>query len=212
MKFKIMDIIGKVYAFLDENEEIVEELVEYGDPGTDLKSLIMMLLPDAATAVLSTLPLSQIDECRHAVAERPELMQFADLPLQEVYVPVAKHSSDGSATVRLPKDFLRLVYFRMSDWDRGVSVPLASAGEERRLRSIPYCRGRRRTSPAVAVTERGDIRELEVFNTAAPAAVAAFDYIAVPQIEGAYIDLPVRAVSAICRRVAEEVSQVISNK
>ena len=52
MKFKIMDIVGKVYAFLDENEEIIQELVDYGDPGVNLKSLIIMLLPDAASATL----------------------------------------------------------------------------------------------------------------------------------------------------------------
>lgn len=218
MKFKIMDIVGKVYAFLDENEEIIQELVYYGDPGVNLKSLIIMLLPDAASAVLSTMPLSRIDECRHAVddtliAGRQEQQGVApDLPLQEIYVPVARHEECGRAVVRLPKDFLRLVRFRMSDWETGVSVPLASAGEERRLRAIPYRRSRRRTSPAVAITERGDIKELEVFNTASPATVAELDYISVPECEGVYIDLPMRAVSEICRRIAEQVADIIKDK
>lgn len=191
MKIRITEIIGKVYDLLDENAAILEERVEYGDPGTDLKSLIVLLLPEAASAVLSAVPLSRVDECRHASAD-------------------VRHGGDGTAVVTLPSDFLRLVYFRMSDWRGGVSVPLASAGEERRLRQFPYMRARRRICPAVAVTERGDIRELEVFSTTPGARVSALDYIAVPKIEGEFIDLPPGLVPDVARRVAEAVSQIIS--
>lgn len=191
MKVKVSDIVTRVYSLLDENEALLEERVEYDDPSTALKPLIIELLPDAARLVLSQSSLSEIDECHHG--------------------PLTMVTYRGDmAEMRLPENFLRLVNFKMSDWRGGVSIPMAYGGEARQLmlrRSAAT--DRRRFSPAVAIRNRGDISTLEIFNTAPGSKVEEFDWIEVPKISGAYIDLPPGLVSAVCSKLSEMTAAVI---
>lgn len=185
--------MSRVYSLLDENEAILEERVEYGDPGTMLRPLIEDLLPDAARVVVSSAPLSKVDGCRHLVS-----------------LPAETGGEGGMSTVMLPGDFLRLVYLRMSDWRVGVTVPLASGGEEHQMRLRRHRdASRRRISPAVAIRYCGDRRMLEVFGSASGSTVAQLDYLPVPRIEGQYIDLPPALVPDVCAKTAEMVYAVI---
>ena len=63
MKIRVKEIEKRVIALLDENEAILDERVTYGDPETELRTLIEMLLPDAARMVLAGLPASRLSEC-----------------------------------------------------------------------------------------------------------------------------------------------------
>lgn len=188
MKIKVSEIVSKVFALLDENETILEERVEYGDPGTMVRPLIEDLLPDVARVTISNAPLRQIDDCRHL---RPGVT-----------------AGPGEAAYRLPDDFLRLVYVKMSDWSSGVVSPLSYDGEEYRLRLNRKSAARRRRA-AVAISYRGDERYLEVFGSDTSATLTALDYVQVPSVQGQYIDLPPALVSDVCARTAEMVSAVI---
>lgn len=189
MKIKISELVSKVFNLLDENEQIAEELVEYCDPGAMLRPLIEDLLPDAARAVISEAPIDRIDDCVH----------LTDL----------KTESDGSLVVKLPADFLRLVFVRMSDWDYGVTVPLAYGGEEHQLRMRSKVGAEHRSRPAVALRCRGDMRYLEIFGSSPQARLTSLDYVAVPELSEKYINLPPRLVTDVCARTAEMVGAVI---
>jgi len=195
MRYTIYGIEGRVYALLDENQEIIEERVDYADPGTALSPLIRQVLPDAARIVLCTSSLGDIDECRHL----PDGLRI-------------KFRTEDYAEMRLPDGFLRLVNFRMSDWAYGVAQPLAYGGEMHRLRRVGYIRGsRRRFAPAVAVRTCGDVRTLEILGTTTGAEVAEFDYLTVPTITDDAIDLPPGVYAAVCAKVAEMVRMILDN-
>lgn len=195
MRYTVAEIEGRVYALLDENQEIIDERVEYADPGTALSPLIRQVLPDAARIVLCTSSLSDIDECRHL----PDGLRVM-------------HMTDDCAEMRLPDGFLRLVNIRMSDWAYGVAQPLASGGEMHMLRRAGYIRGsRRRCAPAVALRSCGDVRTLEIFGTSTGSDVSEFDYLTVPVIVDGEIDLPPGVYSAVCAKVAEMVKLILDN-
>ena len=186
MKFKLNDIVKRVYSLLDENETIIEERVEYGDPGTMLRGLIIDLIPDAARVVLNSAPLSAVDEYR----------SLRDLPVEK----------RGSQTLlRLPDDFLRLVCFKMNGTERGVTEPLAFGGEEYMLRAAGSTR---RSRPAVAISHAGAEKTLEIFGDCG-AVAERLDYLAVPAIDGQHIDLPPGLFGDVCAKTAEMVTAII---
>lgn len=187
MKVRVSTIVSKVFALLDENETIAEELTEYCDPDLMLRPLIADLLPDAARAVILEAPVSALDDCRH----------LENLALNE----------EGASELTLPSDFLKLVYVRMSDWTHGISVPLKCDGEEHMLHRNPTMR--RRSRPATAVRRRGDICTLEIYGSSPGAAVASLDYAAVPQGGGAFIDLPPSLIPDICQRIASMIKDIM---
>lgn len=192
MKIKTSEIVKRVFDLLDENETLVDERVEYCDPDTAVKPLIMDLLPDAARLTLSTLPLSEIDET------------------VKVKLKV-EYEGTGVGKARLPEDFLRLSYVRMTCWPYGISEPLAFGGEEYRLRNgRKGLAARRRSSPAVAISSRGSEKDIHIFGISEGAGVDSFEYVEVPKISGIYIELPPGTVSAVCSRLAGMVGDVIA--
>lgn len=189
MKIKISEIIRRVYGLLDENEQILEERMEYGDPETMLRPLIIDLLPDAARIVIGTAPLCKFDDCRHLV----------DLETHD----------DGMMTAELPRDFLRLLYIKMTDWESGISTPLSFGGEchllQKRRRSLPH----RRNVPAVAVRGHGVNKVLEIYGSRKGSKVEFLDYVPVPEMSSKYIDLPPGLLSEVCAKTAKMVTDVI---
>lgn len=193
MQYTITQIEERVYALLDENYGIEKERVDYADPGMPISSLIRELLPDVARVVLSKADLSDIDEC-----ERPEGR------------PEIEFVANDQAVMPLPSGFLRLVNIRMSDWRYGISEPLASGGEEHRLRRFNYTRGsRRRRGQAVAISSHGRDKELEIFGTANGAHVAEFEYLIAPQVEDDAIELPPGCYAGVCEQMTLLVKKVI---
>ena len=190
MRINVNEIVRRVYALLDENESILEERVEYGDPGTMLRPLILDLLPDAARITLCAAPFGKIDDCVHLKSLRP--------------------STDGMTTLELPSDFLRLVYVRMADWRGGVRTPLAWGGPDYHLRLRRQ--GRRdggRMNPAVAIRCSGERKILEIFGSLKGMEVAELEYVAVPEIKGSFIELPPALVHDVATKTAEMVRCVI---
>lgn len=185
MIFEVAKIITRVYDLLDENAEILEERVEYADPGTQLGPLIAGLLPRAARETLTEIPASRIDECRtlRDVASGPEYS--------------------------LPDDFLRLIYIRMSDWEEGVTEALAYGSESHRLRSRHAGGSRAYRRPGVAIRRTGARRHLLIYGSEAGSRIAELDYVAVPNVENGHIDLPPGVVHDVCERLAEYVTRII---
>lgn len=193
MEFKLSHIEKRVYDLLDENGELLGERMEYCDPGADLGQLIRDLVPQAARVVLLQSAASKIDECRH----------ITSAPL--------RREGQGCMVMPLPPGFMRLLYIKMSDWQRGVTVPLPYNGEAYQVRTMPRFGRRQQRGPAVAVRERGDLRELEIFGSDSGANLETLDYIAEPSTDGATIDLPLSLLGDICRKTALMVREIIGD-
>lgn len=190
MKVQINDMVRRVYALLNENESIIEERVEYGDPDAMIRPLIIDLLPDAARAVLLEMPLDRINGCRK---------------LDNIAV-----ENDGIRNILLPSDFLRLVYVRLAGVREGIATPLAFGGGEYQLRvASDGSASRRRSTPAVAVRNCGDEKRLEIFGWPQTQRVEKLLYVPLPEMTPFTIELPPGAISDVCRRTAEMVSEVI---
>lgn len=193
MKVRIKDIEERVIALLDENKSIIEDRVEYGDPGMELPSLIRMIIPEAALKVVRETPIGDFRETVTYEFPRPEL------------------DGEGRKVVRLPDDFLRLARVRMSDWSRGVRVPLDPEGDAYSLRCGNSLRCRRRQGPAVAITHRTGGLALEIFGTGADSRITCFEYVPLPAVDGAYIEIPAGLAEAVARTTAEMVIDVVGS-
>lgn len=187
---KLKELERRVYALLDENEELTTEMIVYGDPVMELRGLMEMLAEDAARVVLSSCPVSLLGDCKSC----------------RVGVGVGPGGvGDGKA----PDDYLRFVSFRMDGWERDVRVPVASDGEShswRRMRATR--RSRDPSAPGVAVSGEGAGRRLEVFGVSAPG-YGTLRYAAVPKLSGGVMEIPRDAVGAVCSKLAEMVRLIV---
>lgn len=196
MRYNISEIEERVYALLDENQEILDRLTDYADEQMHPRTLLRALLPDAARIVLSCISTSMLRE---------------SLQKEDASAAI-RHCDGGMALLQLPGRFLRMLYFRMSDWERGVTVPLAWEGEEHSLRRPDSRRVRgRRSRPAVALRQGGAHPEMEIFGTTPGAAVAEFEWLEAPEIEGDEISLPAGAFGEVCVKLAEMMRAIIKD-
>lgn len=201
MKYALTDVAGYVYALLDENREILEERVEYADPGVNLEPLITALLPEAARNVLMEASPDSFDECRELSGSQ------AGSPKQ-----ISTCANMATVSYRLPDDFLRLLYCRMSDWEEGVRIPLEYGSDAHRLRGRRYgsfsfaCR-----RPAVAVKRRGKIADLLVYGTRQDSELAELCYVPRPVVIDGEIDLPPALLHDVCERTASMVRNILGD-
>ncbi len=163
MEIKISEIVSRVIKNLDENEEIILEKMEYGYPETCLPQLISDILPDIAEETIREASLHDIDEWQEMTAD-------------------VEWIEPGHGELELPKDFLRLISFRMSDWKRSVSSVVFEDSDNYPLifNPRPNRRGYR-CSPAVAITAGATRRKLEFIGSTEPGA-----YI----LQASYLPLP----------------------
>lgn len=202
MKYPLNVVIDYVYSLLDENREILEERVEYSDPGVQLAPFITALLPESARKVINEASIEKIDDCITVAESRFPAADFGTS---------GGVSTLGRATVGLPDDFLRLVYFRMSDWEEGLSVPMECGSEvhqlrNRKLGTLGYAYQR----PAVTVRRRGRNCDLLVYGSHLDASVADLQYVARPAIVNEEIDLPPALFHDVCANVADTVLSVLA--
>lgn len=185
-------IVSSVLMKLDENEEILREKESYGIPGTELVDLIGELLEEVATEVILRAPASALIDSKDAEGE-------------------IEWEGPGRGSVSLPVDFLRLAYFRMSDWDRGVSDVVEYGSESYSLRFHPRRdRATVRTSPAVSVGGGRGMNILKFIGSRDPGAyVEQLRYIPVPSADmDGMVFIPERLVPAVTDSLAERVRGV----
>lgn len=186
MKIKLTKILSRVYSLLNENETILEERVEYGEPTAMIKPLILDLLPQAADCVIAEAPLSQIDDG----------VTLSTLP-----------STDEASVYLLPDDFARLICMRMSDGSEPITATIAFESEEYRLR---FNETAHRRSRAVAICNYGTKRYLRVFRSDRSATITEFIYVPKPAMSETDIELPPGLLSEVCARTARMVLDIIS--
>ena len=187
-------IISRVLADLDESLETVEDEIEYGSSSFDLRSLITMLIPEAAREVLVVDDLSQLREW---------------CPLEGVVKRVVVGGRE-KRILPLPQDFMRLVYIRMSDWSDAVTKVLNPESDSVRLRRYWECRGRecRRRSPAVTSGFYEGERVLEILGSIDGSRPAEGGYLPCPRRDEAGnlvfpSSLEPRLIERIVRKIKE---------
>lgn len=186
MTFEIKEIVKKVLHLLDENEEILQEKIEFGIAGTNLAELIPDIVLEVAPQCILEADTQNLNESIEADVE-------------------VEWEGPGRGRVLLPNDFLRLVSFRMSDWKRSLTRFMDYGSEAYQLRFFP-AKGRAgiRKSPAAAICREGTHAWLEFIGSTDPGAYAErFSYIPRPEIsQDGHIWLPQSLLPEIVRASA----------
>lgn len=102
--YLVSDIVRDVRIAIDQNQD-AESMENFGDVDTlDLSNLIKDKIEDAAKLIMKAAPLHMIGK-----GVNPNNLEI-------LYEKVYEGDSQCYAVVKLPKDYMRCVTFRMEDW------------------------------------------------------------------------------------------------
>ena len=195
MRIETDKMVTLVLRLLDEDSSFLHDRVQYADPESPLENLIVTLLPMVAEEVI-------------LAAEPKEIDEYEDFDAEVEWI------EPGHGTAELPADFLRFFCFRMSDWNRKVTVPLSAYGENYMLYARNYSgrvRGRKR-SPALVVTAGNGCQRLEFFGSLDPGAYPVeTGYIPKPQEDDSgMMRIPRSLIFRVAEATAERIKKISS--
>lgn len=188
MEIKIEELIERVLKKLDENGEIVRQNTEFEYHGASLPDLVAMLLEEEAESVVLS-------------ARRDEIDEWEDMEGD------VEWDGPGHGRIRMPADFLRFGYLRMSDWPRRVYEFMNPATEAYHLRFGKAWEGRVK-SPAVAIHPGAGGYEVEFIGSRDPGAyIQRAGYLPRPRIDadGDTMRIPRSLTATLTSRVAERI-------
>ena len=120
--------------------------------------------------------------------------------------------SKGSGWTLLPEDFMRLLIFKMSDWERPVYEPITAADPQYQLQFSRYkgLRGNPQ-KPVVAIVSRAEGRALELFSCKDDTAtVEQAVYLPLPRVDcDGGIEIPERCYMSVVYQAASLVLATI---
>lgn len=196
MDHSLSDIIRDVRIVLEENADstlLLPDETGVGMLQTD--DIIENRLSDAVRNVLVSAPIEMINESKsfstHAIT-------------WEGNHPYGK--------VDLPADFLRMVGFKMSDWERTVRIVTPYDSEEYVMQKSKYAGLRGNPSyPVVSVVYLSNNAETLEFYSCKDqqATISVAEYIPVPKVENGQIWLVDRLYSSIVYECAYQTAQVM---
>lgn len=185
MVYGIGEIVRDVRVVIDENRTDMALIAE-GDLETlELDDVIRSKVEDGAKMILQNAPLELL-ETGHQIPD--------DILWKKNY----------SGEILLPDDFLRLIVFRMSDWERPVyRVITPEDGEYAKQHSrLAGIRGNVQ-KPVVAIVNRPEGRVLEFYSCKSDDAfVESGMYLPYPKVEKCGIDLPERCYRPVLYTIA----------
>lgn len=171
---------------IDENKTS-EQLV--ADEDIDTLSLDEIIRSKAVEAV------------RRVVTEAPVHLLDGGVPFGDAVYWRDK----GSGWILLPEDFMRLVIFKMSDWERPVYEPITAADPQYQLQFSRHkgLRGNPQ-KPVAAIVSRAEGRALELFSCKDESAtVEQAVYMPLPREDcGGGIEIPERCYKAVVYQAA----------
>lgn len=150
MVYKTEDIIADVRTAMDMNPQD-DSLLAEGDTDTlSINNLILSKIEDAAYQIENAAPLNLLDS-------------GANLDCTVFWNENKGH--EGTGWIILPTDFMRLVVFRMSDWERPVYTAIDNRNPiyERQSSKFIGIRGNA-CKPVVAIVKRSTARVLEFYS------------------------------------------------
>lgn len=181
MIFKVSDIIREVRVCIDQNKTS-DSLFESGDIETlALDEIMRQKIPEAVRRVHTDAP-TYLLESGHGFGDA---VFWGDLE---------------SGYVILPDDFMRLIMFRMSDWERTVYTAISTEDEEYEKMSSRF-KGIRGTAqkPVCAIALRPEGKVLEFYSCKSESAyVSKATYLPYPKVDGdGGIDICERCYTAV---------------
>ncbi|MDE6246640.1 MAG: hypothetical protein K2M41_02205 [Muribaculaceae bacterium] len=190
MIYKVEDISRDVRVALDENK-VSEQLIADEDIDTlSLDEIVRSKIEEGAERVFAEAPLSFLD-CGRVFGDA---VYWRDL---------------NCGWILLPDDFMRLVIFKMSDWERPVweAVMVTDPRYELQFSRYQGIRGNPQ-KPVVAIVRRMEGLALEFFSCRDQSAtVEQAKYISVPKIDSdGGINIPERCYKAVVYKVASMTS------
>lgn len=192
---QIEDIVRDVRIAIDENARSASLIVE-GDLDTlTLDEIIKSKIADSVKRVEMNAPVHLLDSG----------LNFGD---DGVY-----WNANLSGWIILPDDFMRMLVFRMSDWQRSVYDTIDVSDELYALQSSPF-KGIRGNpdKPVCAITLRPEGKVLEFYScNSKEATVQQAVYLSVPRIEDGGIHICEKCYSAVVYYVAALTEQTVGN-
>lgn len=184
MTYNISDLQTEIRIALDQNATSTALIADVDT--LSLEEIIESKIADAARIVESQAPFYLLDQGK-ALAD-------------ETAITWQSNPGYGMGRIHLPDDFLRLICFKMSDWDMAVYEPITAADplysrQHSRFRGI---RGNPQ-HPVVAIVSAPAGLMLEFFSCEAGANVGIEEgrYIAIPQVSNGTIELCEKLVRPI---------------
>lgn len=166
MVYKIIDIIRDVRVCLDQNNVSDALLLEQDVDTLSLQEIIRSCIPEAVRRVHIQAPVHML-ESGHPL---PDALYW---------------ERAGSGHILLPDDFLRLIVFKMSDWERPVFAAITPDDPQYQKQSSRY-RGLRGNpqKPVCAIVMRPEGLALEFYSCRDPKAYLQQGlYLPRPQID-----------------------------
>lgn len=193
MVYKILNILSDVRIAMDENQNS-EQLIAENDIDT-------LTLNDIIGSKV-------VEAVRRVVTEAPIHLLEGGVPFGDAVC----WRNEGAGWILLPDDFMRLVIFKMSDWERPVYEPITAADHQYQLQFSRYkgLRGNPQ-KPVVAIVSRSEGRALELFSCHDQSAtVEQAIYMPYPNID-CYggIEIPQRCYTSVVYEIASLVLATI---
>jgi len=199
MLYQLSSLKQAVRIALDQNK-VSTALINSGDVDTlSLDEIIEARIPDAIRMV-------ELDAPFHL------LEGGTPFPAASKVITWDSQAGYGPGSVPLPTDFMRLVCFKMSDWDHPVFVPISETDPLYNVQRSRFAgiRGNPQ-KPVVAIVTRATGLTLEFYSCAADsnATVAEASYIPLPAVSSGQIAICEKLKSAAVHRAAALVAQHI---
>lgn len=176
MEYSVTDLTREILVAMDMNER-QEALIKQGDTDTlTLEEIIVSKIAQAARVVESNAPVWLLDSGRALSGS----------------ITFAKEIGKGRGRMKLPDDFMRLITFKMSDWERAVTQPILETDPQYLLQSSRFAglRGNPQR-PVVAIVSEPTGLVLEFWSCVGGEAVSLQRgrYLPIPKIKEGGIDI-----------------------
>ena len=189
MIYRTAEVVKDVLVAIDENRRS-DQLIAEGDIDTlSLEAIIRSKIEEGVRMVHCEAPLTML-ESGHTFVGGSSGDLFID--------------DSGRGFVALPRDFMRLLIFRMSDWERPVTEAISESDARYKLQFSRY-KGiyGNPQKPVVAIVRRSEGKVLEFFSCKdSNAKVAQASYIPFPAIKDGLIDISEECYRAAVYRIS----------
>lgn len=195
MIYKLQQIARDVRIAIDENKTSEQLIAEEDIDTLSLEEIVRSKVEEAVRRVVTEAPVHLLDG-------------------GEAFGDAIFWRSQCCGWILLPEDFMRLVIFKMSDWERPVYEPITAADPQYQLQFSRY-KGLRGNAqkPVVAIVSRAEGRALELFScNSEQATVEQAVYIPLPRIdcEGG-IEIPGRCYRSVVYETASLALSTLGN-
>lgn len=164
--YPISDIISQVRIAIDENSPASSGALALDADNLDLDLLISQKISDAVRLVHQQAPAALVD----------------GVPL----TGTIKGNQDGSGSMQLPEDFMRLGVFHMDTWKRPVTVPIDDRHPDYILQKNKFVRGNTDKPVCVITTDRDAKKIVEYYSVTSDVAKHVM-------LKGTYLPFPIIA-------------------